>query len=150
MLGYYPLSIKQIDDVRVASCISTCSATTDVKPQNPVFFRVTGFKVLFSWHPLVQKMFVGSLTRCRQRTYWKTILDCERNIKSSLGMTSYSAFITAATKQLNPVIPDLIRYPVIGGFPLPAFARTSFAGMTSEVFFVACSIMSVGWKQERG
>jgi hypothetical protein len=32
-------------------------------------------------------------------------------------MTSYSAFITAATKQLNPVIPDLIRYPVIGGFP---------------------------------
>ena len=39
--------------------------------KTPSSFRVAGFKALLSWHPLAQGLFVGTLTRCRQRTNWK-------------------------------------------------------------------------------
>ena len=41
-----------------------------------------------------------------------------------------------------------IRYPVICGFPLPAFARTSFAGMTPLRHFIACLINVVLMKDD--
>jgi hypothetical protein len=44
-----------------------------------------------------------------------------------------SSLITAATNHRKHVIPDLIRYPIICGFP-------ALAGMTLLRFFAACLI----------
>ena len=131
----------------VASCISTFSPSPgnqeSQKKQDPVLFRVTGFKALFSWHPLVQVLFVGTLTRCRQRTNWKNHTRLRKKYQILIGNDFVFDFHDCGNQTTQPCHtgPD----PVSSHRWIPAFA-----GMTSEAFFVACPIMSVGWKQERG